>query len=95
MVRARLLRFVREHYERPVVYQIEDSRDRVLERIVGRAASPCDIGSRLDDFDAEVELGRRSARRVFINDSDIESVAREVHEAVRLDFGSATTAEQR
>jgi guanylate kinase len=94
MVRARLLPLLREYYEQCVVYQVEDLRDRVLERVGGRGANPHEVGSRLADFDAEIEMGRMSAKRVFTNSSDIESVTRQVRDAVRLDFGSYIAAEQ-
>ena len=86
MVRAQLMPLVDKHYPRRTVYQIEDSTDRVVERIMDRGIAPSEVRARLDDLESERALGRRLASRVFVNSSTLADLVGSVAAAVDIDF---------
>jgi guanylate kinase len=66
MLRAPLLALLNKYYPNNIVYQIEDELDNVKRRLVDRQAHGEAIGSRLKDYQSEVEAGRKLAKRVFV-----------------------------
>ncbi|HXM56263.1 MAG TPA: hypothetical protein VOB72_12800 [Candidatus Dormibacteraeota bacterium] len=86
MLRAPHISVLRRHYDRAVVYQVEDSRERVAARLLERGS--VELGSRLRDYDAEVALGRATAVRVIVNDRDVVSLVAALRDAISADFGT-------
>ena len=86
MLRVNLLSFVPKHYSNYRVYQIRDEYERVEKRLKARAAEGEDQGSRLSDYKKEVELGDKSANRVFINNRGITELVNDIKAAIREDF---------
>jgi guanylate kinase len=89
MLRAALVPRFRDLFAGPIVYQVEDDRARVAERLRQRALEGAELGSRLADYEAEVEQGRRLARRVFVNRDGPDALAGAMARAIRLDFAAA------
>ena len=87
MLRAALIPALRAHYDRPAIYQIEDSRERVADRLLRRHRAPAELGTRLIDYDVEVALGRAVADRVFVNDRTVPRLVAVMREAIATDFG--------
>jgi len=87
MLRAPHIPVLRRHYDRASVYQVEDTRDRVAARLAARHRDPAEHGTRLRDYEVEVALGRKEARRVFVNDRDIAALVAAVRDAIAADFG--------
>lgn len=86
MVRAAMLGLVARHYPAHTVYQIECSVELARFRLSHRQDGSS-LGSRLEDFEKEVQLGRTLADRTFRNDSEFQSTVGEVLEALERDFG--------
>jgi ribose 1,5-bisphosphokinase PhnN len=89
MLRAVLLGLLRRHYERPLIYQIEDTPERVAARLRERHSDAAELGSRLVDYDREVLLGRSQAHRTFVNSTDIPALAEQVKTALQVDLSRA------
>ncbi len=68
-----------------LVYQIEDSFDRRRSRLLRRGCSPAELIARLGDDPGEVDLGRRVANRVFVNDGPLDPLVEAVASALRTD----------
>lgn len=86
MLRAPLLPMVPKHYNNPTIYQIEDDQPRVEERLGRREAEGEQQGTRLQDYQKEVSVGRHSASRIFTNQADIISLATSIEVAIKQDF---------
>jgi ribose 1,5-bisphosphokinase PhnN len=70
----------------PVVYQIEDRRDRIELRLQSRQGSSAEAMSRIRDNINESLTGRRIAHRTFINDGPIEALMHVALEAMTIDL---------
>jgi guanylate kinase len=92
MLRAGLLGMLGRHYDRPLIYQIEDNRERVAARLRQRHPDAAELGSRLEDYDREVLLGRTQAHRTFLNAADIPTLAEQVKGALAMDLSRAPGA---
>lgn len=85
MLRAQFLPLLFKHYPDNVVYQIE--APITLARKWLKKRGDHELGTRLEQFHAEVEAGRKHADRVFINrDKSAEKLAAEVKKALKTDF---------
>jgi hypothetical protein len=71
-----------KYYTNYTIYQIEDDETKVAERLHERQAAGHDMGSRLEEYQQEVEAGRERADRVFMNDSSLEYLAGRVATAL-------------
>ena len=71
MLRAALVDRLKPFVASFVVYQIEDTTDRVRERLIARGCPADELAARLRDNEVEVALGRRIADRVFVNDGPL------------------------
>jgi guanylate kinase len=83
MLRVPHLALLRRVHELPLVYQVEDSRKRVAQRLIRRHG---ELGTRLRDYEAEVALGRAEADRVFVNDRDPAALVASMRRAIADDF---------
>jgi guanylate kinase len=88
MLRAALVPRLRELFADLTVYQVEDDRARVAERLQQRGREGAELGSRLADFEAEVALGRSMAQRVVVNADGPDMLVAALREALRLDFAA-------
>jgi guanylate kinase len=88
MLRAALVPKLRELVPDPLVYQVEDDRARVAERLRQRSREGAELGSRLDDFEREVVLGRSLAWRVFVNAGDPAALSAAMARAIRRDLAT-------
>ncbi len=86
MGRAHLLRYLRRHTEDYIVYQFEADPEVARKRLETRAADGSEMGSRLELFSQEIELGRAAAKRVFRNDSSALELSRQVVEGLQKDY---------
>lgn len=86
MLRAGVLKLLPKHYSNVVIYQIEDDYKRVKERLAKRTEDGENQGSRLEEYDKELSLGRESAKRIFTNDKDISSLVADLAKAIEKDF---------
>ncbi|MDX1701329.1 MAG: AAA family ATPase [Melioribacteraceae bacterium] len=83
MLRSFLVDMFSNYYQDFKVYQIEADKKTLKKRMKGRADN---LGSRLSDVDAETELGRETADRVFINSGDISICFENIIKALEEDF---------
>lgn len=88
MVRAALVPRLRHLVPDVTVYEIEDERERVAERLHQRSREGAEMGSRLADYEAEVLLGRVLAQRIFVNCDGPAVLADVLARAIRLDFSA-------
>lgn len=86
MLRATLMPLFNKHYPNNIVYQISDDISRIKQRLEERQTKGEPLGSRLSDYEKEVTLGEQYAKRMFVNDGDIKSLAEQLKEAIRKDF---------
>lgn len=86
MLRANLLPLLPKHYTNGIIYQIEDELSRVADRLWKRQAEGEQQGSRLENYNNEIWLGRQSANRVFTNDTNLELLADALETAIVEDF---------
>lgn len=86
LLNAPLLPLVKKYYDNFIVYQIEDSEERVAKRLARREQTGELPGDRMKHFIEEVAAGRRYASRTFINQNTITSVADEIEASIRTDF---------
>lgn len=82
MLNADLLPLMDKHYSNYTIYQIEDELERAAERLQARQAAGHDMGSRLEDYKAEIVAGRMRAQRVFMNDGTLDGLAGRIAEAL-------------
>lgn len=94
MVRAPLMPLVARHFPDHVVYQIEDSYDRVRQRLLARGRPPSELGTRLALYEQERSSGRDMAKRVFHNTASISDLADAVSRALVEDFTRTGTEEE-
>jgi guanylate kinase len=86
MIRAPLIPLLNKHYPQHIIYQIEDDLSRVSERLVERQRHGEDMGTRLEDYEKEIVAGRKLAKHVFVNNKNVEEVAKQVEVAMLEDF---------
>ncbi len=84
MLRAQLAPLLIKNYPDNVIYQIETPFFIAHQWMKKRGDKK--IGSRMDDFNKEIEQGRKYAGRVFINKEDSAQCATEIKKALRADF---------
>lgn len=87
MLRATLLPLLPNHYSAATIYQIEDTLSKVQTRLKLRQTDGEHQGSRLSDYQKEVNLGQKLAHRVFTNDAGILQLADDIERAMVEDFG--------
>lgn len=87
MLRAPLLDRVPRHFSNYVVYQVEAPRERVQEHLDTRALKDGPQGSRLSDFERELELGRRFATRIIDTSRGLAASVDETLGYLQTDFG--------
>lgn len=88
MLRAPLVPLLIKHHPNHVIYQIEASFSLASQWMEKRGDS--ELGSRLDDFEKELMLGRKYAKRVFANDGDLDKCVKEIKKALKEDFEHET-----
>ena len=86
IVRAPMLKLVDKHFPRHRVYQVECRLNSARKRLLDRGEKESRLGTRLEGFDAEAELGRNLADRVFYNEGTLEELVLQVTAAIREDF---------
>lgn len=86
MLRASLMPLLIKHYPNNIVYQISDELARIKERLAKRQAHGEPLGTRLSEYEQEIALGNRYAKRNFVNNEDIELLAGQLREAIMEDF---------
>ena len=84
MLRAPLVPLLLKHHPEHVIYQIEAPFSLAAEWMKKRGDH--EIGSRLDDFQKELMLGRKYAARTFVNNGDLAACVEEIKKALELDF---------
>lgn len=72
---------------RPLVYQIEDTGEHTVDRLVARRTGSDDVAARLRDNEVERTAGQRIAHRVFVNDGSLDELVDAVSTALRNDVG--------
>lgn len=87
MARAFLLPELDRHTQNYMVYHIECEKSLVEKRLSIRSAGGAELGSRLDIFDHEVELGRKVASRIFINNEPVHELIGQILKSLQTDFG--------
>ncbi len=90
MLRAPLVPLLLKHHPDHVIYQIEAPFSVASEWMKKRGDS--ELGSRLDDFQKELMLGKKYATRVIVNNGDSTACAEEVKKALELDFKQSSKA---
>ena len=88
MARAMAIELANTLYPNSVIYQIETTQDEVAKRLAERAKEGSEIGTRLDDYDAEIKAGRNYAMRIFSNTKSVDEAVAEIVEAIKIDFPS-------
>lgn len=88
LLRARLVTALQRVYPECLVYQIEDSFERIKPRLQKRESSGEAQGSRLIDYEKELADGRKLAHRVFVNNRGKNDVVSEIAAAIKIDFGT-------
>ncbi len=87
LLRAMLLQKPPRYFPAHIVYQIEAPRERVEAHLRTRIERDGDIGSRLANFDKELQLGRRMAHRVLDNSGTPQDALVQLRAWLREDFG--------
>lgn len=90
MLRAPLVARFAQDYPDHVVYQVEASRDVMVERLGARGYGPDELRARLADNERECVAGHALAFRRFRNDGALAVVVDEVAAAVADDFATAS-----
>lgn len=87
MLRVEFLSLLLRHYPDHKVYQIEAPKELVARRLGRRLTDP---GTRLEQYQREVEAGRARADRRFVNDSpSIDPAVAAIRRALAEDFQPA------
>lgn len=89
MLRAMLLQRLPRYFPSHVVYQIEAPHARVEAHLHTRVALDGDIGSRLANFEDELQLGRRLAHRIIDNGVAPEQAQAQLRAFLHEDFARA------
>jgi len=82
MLQASLLPLMDKYYTNYTIYQIEDDKDRTAQRLQEREAAGHAMGSRFEEYQQEIEAGRKRADRIFTNDGTLEELAGRIAEAL-------------
>lgn len=82
MLSASLLPLMDKYYTNYTIYQIQDGKDRAAQRLQEREAAGHSMGSRFDEYNKEIDAGRKRAQRVFTNDSTLEELAGNIASAL-------------
>jgi guanylate kinase len=85
MLRANLLPLLLKHYSNVTIYQIEDSRERITKRLKERLVQGEAQGTRIEDIEKEIEAGRKMAKRIFLNESDIAILSDNIQAMISKD----------
>lgn len=86
MLRSFLMDRLAKYTTNYLVYHIERPSPVISEHLHQRAAAGVELGSRLDQLESELKLGRELAWRRFRNDGTIEELASEVAAAIKEDY---------
>lgn len=86
MLRAMLLERIARYFPVHIVYQVEAPRERVEAHLRARMARDGDIGSRLANFEDELQSGRRLANRIIDNGDAPERAQAQLRAWLREDF---------
>jgi guanylate kinase len=86
MTRAVFIGLFREHFPDNVIYQIETSKSEAELRL--RSRGDKELGTRLSNFDNELQQGRQLSDRIFVNDHTIGMLASMVEAAIGDAFSS-------
>lgn len=86
MLRAQFLPLLFKHYPENVIYQIE--APIVLARKWLKKRGDKELGTRLEQFQKEIEAGRKHADRVFINKDKLSTCLEEIRAALKADFNN-------
>ncbi len=82
MLQASLLPLMDEHYTNYTIYQIEDTPEKVSERLREREAAGHDMGSRMKEYEDEIAAGHKRDQRIFTNDGSLEALAGQIASAL-------------
>ena len=85
MLRAEVVARFTALFPHSVVYQVEDDLQRTRTRLVERGCSADETAARLDACPGEMDLGRRIARRVFVNDRPVAALADDIVSSLHQD----------
>jgi len=86
MMRAMLVQRLSRYFPSHIVYQVEAPLARVEAHLRTRLARDGDIGSRLDGFDDELQMGRPLAHRIVDNSRPPAQVQAQLRAWLREDF---------
>lgn len=86
MLRASLIPLLNKHYTTYTIYQIEDDLHKVKERLIARQQHGENMGTRLEDYEKEVQAGRKLAKRIFVNNQNSGQIATQIEKAMFEDF---------
>jgi guanylate kinase len=86
VLRASILDLFTRHYSNYIIYQVVDSKQKVGKRLNARKLHGEEIGLRLDNFEKEIELGNKMAKRTFINNSSPDKLVNQLTQAIKTDF---------
>lgn len=85
LLRAPLIKILGKHFDKPILYQIESSKERLINDLEKRGESKQSIGTRLENFEQEMIIGRKLADRIFYN-SDTKNTICEIEKSILTDF---------
>jgi guanylate kinase len=89
MFRAEFLGLLKKYFKHYIIYQIEADKEHA-EKAISKRGPKEELGSRLSQFEREVEQGRAIAKRVFEHDmSSPEAVAERIKQAIDEDLVAA------
>jgi guanylate kinase len=86
LARAHTVPLFRKYYSNLVIYQIEAPRDRVAQYLNVRSQTGSPLGTRLNDYEKEISIGRDYADRVFEN-HEFETTLQQLIDEINDDFG--------
>jgi guanylate kinase len=86
LLRAPLVPLLQKHYNDFIIYQLEDTYDRVAGRLQDREKNGEQPGERLGMYEKEIASGRKIADRIIVNSDDLVSTVAKVEDAILQDF---------
>jgi len=86
LLRAPLVSLLQKHYSNYHIYQVEDSYERVSQRLHERSEQGERQGERLVMYEKEIATGRKLADRVIKNDGDFEALVTKAEAYILQDF---------
>lgn len=86
LLRAPLVPLLRKHYSNYIVYQLEDTYAKVVERLHDREKNGEHSGERLKMYEKEIAAGRNIADKVIVNGDDFLAVVAQAESAILQDF---------